>query len=164
MFGATKEQWGHFVSLGLTKDLLPVVSNPTAKVAPSSSLQQIGKVPSKYNDQNLIVGIQDWTIKSATDKAITNWSTNPDYGICIQTRRLRALDVDVEDETLANDIKETINAFFPTSPLRTRPNSSKFLFPFFLEGDYQKRVVRFDEGIIEFSQVFTLEDIVPAVT
>lgn len=150
MYGATKEQWEHFVSLGLTRDLLPVVSNPNAKVSPTSSLHQIGKVPSKYNDQNLIVGIQEWTTKSATEKAISNWSANPDYGICIQTRFLRALDIDVEDETLASDIKETILMFYPTADFRTRPNSSKFLFPFFLEGDYTKRVIKLDTGIIEF--------------
>lgn len=150
MYGATKEQWDFFVAKGLTADLLPVVSNPNAKIAPYSSLGQVGKVPSKYNNNDEVCGITDWTTKKAKPEAIANWSSNLDYGICVQTRYLRAFDVDVEDELVASEIKHTIADFFPDPVFRTRPNSSKFLFPFFLEGDFQKRVIKLDAGIIEF--------------
>lgn len=148
MYGATKEQWAHFVSIGLTHDLLPVVSNPNAKISAASTLKAIGKVPSKYNNGE-IVGISEWTMKKATDKAIENWSSEPDYGICIQTRHLRAFDIDIESE-LSNEIKQTILTFFPDAVFRTRENSLKFVFPFFLNGDHHKRTIQTKEGIIEF--------------
>ena len=68
MYGATKEQWNHFVSIGLIHDLLPVVANPNAKISASSTLRAVGKVPSKYNNGE-IIGISDWTTKKATEKA-----------------------------------------------------------------------------------------------
>ena len=148
MFGATKEQWDHFVSLGLTADLLPVVSNPNAIISDNSSLSSLGKVPSKYYNGK-VAGILDWTIKSATSKAIENWSSVPDYGVCIQTRNLRALDVDIDSDT-AEDVKSLIRLFLGDTPFRTRANSKKFLFPFFLEGDHPKRVITLEDGIIEF--------------
>jgi len=150
MYGATNEQWKHLVSMGLTRDLLPVVSNPNATVSPKTAIQSPGKVPSKYNDNNEIVGIYGWSDKSATEKAIENWSANPDYGICIQCRHVRALDIDIESYELSNEIQQTILAHIPNVVFRTRPNSAKFIFPFFLEGEYAKRVIHSPNGNVEF--------------
>lgn len=148
MYGATKEQWDHFVSIGLTHDLLPVVSNPNAKISAKSALRSTGKVPSKYYNGE-VGGILNWTQKNATDKAIIEWSEQPDYGICIQTRHLRALDVDI-DSDLADEIKQTILNFVPTAVFRTRENSKKFVFPFFLDGTFSKRIIETKQGAIEF--------------
>ncbi len=149
MFGARKDEWDHFVSLGLTHDLLPVVSNPQAIISPNSNLTTIGKVPSYYDKKGELVGISNWTNRRATEMGVAKWSANEDYGICIQTRHLRALDVDINTE-LADQVAEWISQFVPNPVFRTRDNSKKFLFPFFLEGEYQKRVITIDEGIIEF--------------
>lgn len=148
MYGARKEEWKHFVSIGLMHDLLPVVSNPSAKISPKSALKQLGKVPSRYYSGE-VGGIIDWTKKQSTDKEIANWSEEPDYGICIQTRHLRALDVDI-NTPIADEIKETIKNFFPSAVFRTRENSLKFVFPFFLEGQFSKRVIESPDGAIEF--------------
>src|SRR5258708_31280695 len=101
-YGATVEEWINFsLVCGLTADLLPVVSNPNAKIGESSKLRQLGKTPSRYNKLRTVGGILDWTTKTTTPDEITSWSKQPDYGICIQTRRIRALDVDVTDDALA---------------------------------------------------------------
>lgn len=148
MYGASEEQWKHFVSIGLVHDLLPVVSNPNAKISAKSALRTVGKVPSRYYNGE-VGGILDWTNKTSDAASVANWSTEPDYGICIQTRHLRALDVDI-DSDLSDKIKQTILNFVPNACFRTRDNAKKFVFPFFLEGKYAKRIIETAEGAIEF--------------
>jgi hypothetical protein len=149
-WGATKDDWGHleFV-LGLGEDLLPVVSNPSAVISPDSKMQGIGKTPSFLNTRGFVVGIQNWTQRKSTPKQIDEWSKNPDLGICLQTRIIRAIDADVEDPAEAAAIREFIAARH-TLPTRTRSNSSKFLHLIALPGDYTKRKFKTQHGIVEF--------------
>jgi len=151
--GANAADWAHFSSvLGLTSDLLPVVSNPHAAISEKSTMKQLGKTPSLYYSGRQAGGIKDWTSKQATTGEVARWAKEPDYGICIQTRTLRALDIDVEDAALAETIQADIQGFLEWVglPLRYRANSSKCLLPFKLLGDLPKRVIRLgDKGIIE---------------
>jgi hypothetical protein len=151
-YGAFPEDWFNLDLLGYGADLLPVVSNPNAPVSPRSTLKQIGKVPSRYNAQRQIVGIADWTSKKATAKELDMWAKEEDYGICLQTREIRALDIDVTDKKLAWDIVEFIGSQLDWMglPIRTRNNSSKCLMAFRLPGDMPKRVMKVENGIIEF--------------
>src|SRR5581483_7694931 len=79
-FGATSAEWQHFVGLGLFADLLPVVSNPNARIAAKSTLKQLGKTPSKYDKERQVWGIADWTTKKSTQQDVALWSRQPDYG------------------------------------------------------------------------------------
>jgi len=128
-YGATQADWDHFtlMYLGLEEDLLPVVCKPGATISPRSSIKAPGKVPSQYNGNGELVGIPDWTRHRATAGDIGRWQGNGDYGICVQTRRVRALDVDVTDPELAARVAAFIEARYPGLPRRQRPNSSKFL-------------------------------------
>ena len=55
--GATSADWAHFsLMLGLTADLLPVVSNQDAVIDPASSMKALGKTPSRYNGSRRAVG------------------------------------------------------------------------------------------------------------
>ncbi len=149
-YGATPEEWDHFdLILGIGPDLLPVVSNPDAKVSADSKIQGIGKTPSRYNGAGEVVGIAGWTSHQASDKDIARWSRQPDYGICLQTRTVRALDIDVDDTNLVADILGEVFAhrYMPT---RRRPNSAKCLLAFTLPGELGKRKMVVDGGIIEF--------------
>lgn len=146
-YGATVEEWINFsLVCGLTADLLPVVSNPNAKIGESSKLRQLGKTPSRYNKQGTVGGILDWTTKTTTQDEITSWSKQLDYGICIITRRIRAIDVDVTDESLAAQIQAKLSHF----AIRIRGSSPKFLAAFELHGEYPKRTIKTKHGIIEF--------------
>ena len=96
-WGATPDDWAALADVaGLTEDLLPVVSNPGARVSPDSKLKALGKVPSLFNGAGEVCGIAKWTQKTSTYRDIDRWSQNPDLGICIQTRVVRALDVDID--------------------------------------------------------------------
>ena len=67
VWGASAPEWDHFdLVLGLGADLLPVVSNPTAQISAQSKIKDIGKTPSRYNRQDKVVGITDWTAKQAS--------------------------------------------------------------------------------------------------
>lgn len=154
--GATAADWQHFaVTLGLRADLAPVVANPDAPISEHSKIKEKGKTPSKYTRDREIVGIKGWTSQEASTAQITRWSSDPDLGICVITRRMRAIDVDVTDHALATRVREIIEAFLfaeelPDPALRTRADSSKFLMPIWLLGTYPKRTIRTVHGIIEF--------------
>lgn len=146
-YGATPLCWLHWHGLGLTEDLLPVVSNPNATISSESKMKGLGKTPSRYNRQHHVAGIADWTSKRTTLDEINQWSKNDDYGICLQTRRLRAIDIDITD---AETARRVVGAITPKLPARTRGNSPKSLLCFNLPGDYTKRIIRTQAGNIEF--------------
>ena len=73
--GASPDDWQHFdLVLGLTQDLLPVVSNPKAAIAPNSAMQALGKTPSTYNGARRVVGFSQWTQHTTTPEEISKWA------------------------------------------------------------------------------------------
>ena len=151
-YGALPQDWYNLDLLGLTADLLPVVSNPDSPISPKSSLKSKGKVPSVYNRNRQIAGIPNWTNHQTTAAELERWSKEPDYGLCIQTRNVRALDIDVEDRELAQSIVEFISGHFHWLgfPCRSRANSGKCLLAFVIPGEMAKRVMKVKGGVIEF--------------
>lgn len=147
--GATPEEWQHFsFMLGLTRDLLPVVSDPAAVISPNSKIQKVGKTPSIYNRDKQVVGIPDWTDWVASEEDVARWERSRDYGICIQTRDVRAIDIDMEDPDLAGAVDRAVeHALGFGLPTRIRPNSAKRLLAFRLAGEHPKEVIRYDDGV-----------------
>ena len=102
-FGASPEEWAHFdLVLGLTADLLPVVSNPGAKISPASKMATLGKPPSRYNKAGFAAGVVGWTQHVTTPAMVERWASEPDYGICVQTRTVRAIDCDLTDQAFSS--------------------------------------------------------------
>ena len=148
--GATRTEWRHFATgLNLTRDLLPVVSAPDTPLHPSSHLKTLGKTPSIITN-GLAHGLTKWTQRQITDADIATWSKDPRLGLCIQTRRVRALDIDVDDPATACAIAAAFqSAIDIPCPTRTRANSGKRLLAFIVEGDLPKRRVEVKGGVIE---------------
>lgn len=151
-WGALPEEWATWdLVLGLTGDILPVVSRPDAHISPNSTLKTLGKTPSAYNAQGRVVGISRWTEKIATGAEVDAWSKVSDYGICIQTRRIRAIDIDVEDPGRANAIVAFIEAHLGAKlPRRRRKGSGKCLLAFEMIGVFGKGIMKVEGGVIEF--------------
>ena len=151
-FGATPEDWQHFdLILGLTDDLLPVVSNPSAVISPNSSMKTLGKTPSRYNANREVVGFPAWTTHLAAPVELEAYMKERDYGICVQTRHLRAIDVDIDDAALAARVHATIKEQLNIDlPVRRRFDSSKFLLVAFIPGGLTKRILKTEHGAIEF--------------
>lgn len=142
-WGATPEDWMHFdLLLGLGVDLLPVVCNPAAEISPISTMTDKGKTPSDYNGKRQVRGISGWPSLAVSDFDLKRWEREPDYGICVRTAAVRGLDVDVTDHVLAQQVREFVaRELGQALPCRCRANSSKFLHPFRLAGEYGKRVI-----------------------
>ena len=116
-------------------------------------MKQPGKVPSIYNRHNELIGLTGWTQRVTTEAEIDQWMKAPDYGLGLQTRRVRALDVDVTDSGLAGRIAAFIEARHPALPRRQRPDSPKFLLAFVCAPGEQiakRRVTTEHDGVIEF--------------
>jgi len=150
-YGASPEAWAHFdLVLGLGTDLLPIVCQPGLPVAPSSVLSEYGKAPSRLTLRDEVVGFPKWTTYQATDGDLEAWSKDSRLGICLQTRSVRAIDVDVTDQADALAIASALHsAFGVTFPRRGRANSSKFLLLYQCEGDLPKVVIPVAHGMIE---------------
>ena len=150
--GATPDEWDHFdLVLGLGADLLPVVSNAQAQVSPDSKIKELGKTPSLYKRDGTVVGIAGWTSHQASDADITRWAKQADYGICLQTRTVRALDIDVADVDTSGKIVDWLGDYLARElPKRARSNTGKCLLAFMLPGDMPKRKMVVEGGIIEF--------------
>lgn len=150
-YGATPEDWAHFdLALGLTSELLPVVSNPTREISPRSKMKDLGKTPSRLNNQDLVVGIPGWAQQQTVATQIYDWAKEPDYGICVQTRVVRAIDIDIADADVSRNIVQSIVNLLGTLPKRYRENSGKCLLALRLSGDYTKRIITTAQGKIEF--------------
>ena len=147
--GATPADWQHFSEmLGLTADLLPVVSNPDAAISPMSKMKTLGKTPSILNANGQVAGIPDWPQKVASARDIEVWSAVHDYGICLQTRGVRAIDIDVPDEARAAAIAEGVLMLYDM-PERYRVDSGKRLLLFRMAGEHGKRHFKVEGGLVE---------------
>ena len=154
-YGAAPSDWAHLdLILGLGEDLLPVVCRPDAPISDLSKMKAVGKTPSIYNRDRKVAGIANWTSKRATPAEISRWSAEDDYGICIQTRRVRALDIDVDDQELADTIAARFAELLEDEggelAMRWRDNSGKKLLAFIVEGDMPKRAFKVAGGLVEF--------------
>lgn len=151
--GATENEWDHLdLALGLSTDLLPTVANLKATISATSGLKGLGKVPTRYNATRHVSGFAKWPEHRANDAEVAQWRDEPDYGACVITREVRGLDVDITDPVLALKVQAFIAAHLGYAlPKRFRANSSKFLHPFKLVGDFGKRVIQVGEkNQIEF--------------
>ena len=163
--GATPEEWDHLSrNLGLAEDLIPVVANNKATISPKSSVRELGKVPTLYNQNRQVHGITGWPEKRAKEMEIEAWRSEPDYGICVITREVRGLDVDITDPVMAPRVQRFIaNQLGYALPRRHRANSSKFLHPFRLVGNFGKRVIYLD-GVNKIEFLMTGQQFVAAGT
>lgn len=144
------EDWSRLVSLGLTEDLLPVVSDRSVKISEQSKLKDIGKTPSRFNPRGEAVGIPQWTQHRTTERQVGGWALDSRLGICLQTRRVRAIDVDIGDPVHSAEVRDLVTMLAGTLPCRWRENSGKLLLAFWMPGEFTKRIIRTHHGIIEF--------------
>lgn len=150
-WGAAPEDWQHFVDvLRLESDLLPVVSNPKAKISARSKMRDLGKTPSRYDQAGEVVGIPQWTMHRASGADLKRWVRQRDYGICVQTREVRALDIDIADPVAAQRVREFVALGLGDLPMRRRDGTGKCLLAFRMPGEFTKRIIRTEHGLIEF--------------
>jgi hypothetical protein len=150
-YGANPTDWQQFVDQGLTHDLLPVVSDPSVPISKASKLRDDnrGKVPSHVKD-GAMVGMPGWSRERHTAADVKRWMADDRLGVCIQTREIRAIDVDIADPTISADVRGMVELVLGHLPCRSRGNSGKLLLAFRLPGTYLKRIIETPHGRIEF--------------
>jgi len=148
--GAQPSDWAAWQALGLMADLLPVVSDQTAAISPNSKMTTLGKTPSTFNRDGHAVGVPGWTSAQSTGAHVAQWAKDGRLGICVQTRNVRAIDIDISDPAIARQIADLIEMDVGKMPMRKRSNSGKCLLVFKMSGDFAKRVIKTPDGIIEF--------------
>lgn len=144
--GAAQQDWQRFVDLGLTDDLLPVVSDTSLQISPRSRMGDVGKTPSLVSGDGHIVGIPKWTERTTTAAQARQWAKDGRLGICLQTRVVRALDVDIADAAVSAQVRELVELVLGELPCRSRANSGKLLLAFRLAGAYTKRKIKTAHG------------------
>lgn len=152
MYGASEKDWRSLVALGLTADLLPVVSDVAVPISPLSKIDpsQRGKTPSRVNRDGQMAGIPSWSKHQATAAQVERWQTDRRLGICIQTRHVRAIDVDIDDPAVSASVRSLVELLVGDLPCRSRPNSGKLLLAFRMTGQFSKRKFRTETGAVEF--------------
>lgn len=141
--GAAKRDWLHAQHvLGLGADLLPVVPDKNAKPSPLSKVKAFGKIPSAYNHRGEAHGIAQWQSREIIEDEVEHWSEDRRLSLCVRAKAVRAIDVDITNPELAEQISNVLDLTSPY-PLarRTRSNSSKFLCPILVDGPLSKRII-----------------------
>lgn len=148
--GADPGVWEHFQRLGLTEDLFPVAMHPTRPFSPGSTMSSRGKTPSHYNGRGEIVGIPKWTTLTTTDAQVAAWAREPNFGVCLQTRYVRGLDIDVPDSALSAAIVEAVESVLGLKlPKRFRRGTGKCLLAFAMDGVQPKGALTVKGGVVE---------------
>lgn len=148
--GAKTSEWESFVTFGLTQDLLPVVSDTSLQISPRSRIEKAGKTPSVINSEGHITGLSKWTERRTRAGEVKQWAKDERLGVCIQTREVRAFDVDVDDKAISAEVRSLIELATGTMPCRWRNNSGKLLLAFRMPGDFKKQQIHTQHGVIEF--------------
>lgn len=149
-YGASVEAWMAWRALGVGDDLLPAVANPDAKISAASSMQGVGKTPSRYNASGEVVGIGKWTSYLPSPAELDAWSKEKDYALSVQTRgSIKAIDIDVDDPARSRAIRDAITGILGPCPVRYRENSGKVLIPIRYSEALSKRVLTVEGGIVE---------------
>ncbi|MBT2304696.1 bifunctional DNA primase/polymerase [Variovorax paradoxus] len=152
MVGASPDAWWYLDAfLGLAPDLLPVVSDSRARVRPKSSVDgKIGKVPSLFDQNGLVMGFKNWTDHRTSDADIARWSAERRYSIGVQTRELAAIDIDIEQpELVSKVVHRTETLLGVTLPKRSRANSARCLLACRVVGSRDKVIIPTGNGRIE---------------
>lgn len=157
-WGATPTEWERARKAVGVAHLLAVVANPAAAISPKSGMKSLGKIPSLYNRNREVVGITKWVQKHTLAEEAAGWARESDYGICIQAREIRALDIDIKDPELAQRVEHRFRAALgevgAILPRRSRPGTGKCLLAFRLRGadvgPLSKRSFRVGDELVEF--------------
>jgi P4 family phage/plasmid primase-like protien len=147
--GAAPADWVAWRRLGLTSELLPIVSDRAAKVSELSKVKEPGKVPSRFNGAGELVGIPRWPQLRSSGHDVEQWAADPRLGICVQCRVVKAFDIDIADPAAAKAVQDLFELGLGVLPVRGRANSGKRLLAFRLAADFPKRIIKTVHGNIE---------------
>jgi predicted P-loop ATPase len=128
-FGATTAEWDHWAFIAGV-DLLPAIGDPNLLALPRNPrlqhLESLAKTPSILGYNGVIRGIAQWVAYQASATDVDEWKRPGYYNILLNTRNIRALDIDVADRDTAYKIASYVRTALGVAlPLRWREDSGK---------------------------------------
>lgn len=155
-WGATQQEWA-WAEYFFGTDILPAVGNPDPNIPRTKGLKHLdslAKTPSMIGGNGVAHGISGWVVHTATPAQIAQWKRDPDLNILLNTRTVRAIDIDIDNTAAADALEQHIFAALGVNlPVRFRENSGKrtLLLRVSPNPALRKRVVRVPNlGAIEF--------------
>lgn len=128
-FGATTAEWDHWAFIAGV-DLLPAIGDPNLLTLPRNPrlqhLESLAKTPSILGHNGVIRGIAQWVAYQTSAADVEEWKRPGYYNILLNTRNIRALDIDVADRETAYKIATYVRTALGVAlPVRYRKDSGK---------------------------------------
>lgn len=166
IWGATRDEWEAAKSLAYS-DVRPCVCNPNLLTKPTKTNPRsvyagtdFAKRPARVYSDGKVAGIYAWQAMDAESGDFAIWEPNSDHGCGLVGRTIHAIDIDIDDTDLADEIDGYVCDAMPFDPpARTRPGCGRRLLLYRMTGDPitgTKQVHHLDGGQIEwlFSRQF----------
>jgi hypothetical protein len=112
-------------SAGYGGDVIPVIPYG-APVDPDShiDLKSRGKAPGELLANGNWRGLSHWQAIEVTEDALRGWAKwHPSWGL--RTRTIRTIDIDEDDPTIANALRQITEKKLGTAPFRGRPGTPR---------------------------------------
>ncbi|MGL4641306.1 MAG: bifunctional DNA primase/polymerase, partial [Shewanella sp.] len=142
--------WQHFAyNLGLAEDLLPAVGTLNPPLRPGSPINpaMLGKMPGFIGASGFVTPMRGWPDRKTTRAEIEAWSADSRHSVAVIGRKVKLLDIDVDDATLAAHIVDLVRGVLGVGlPVRGRQNSGKRALLFKLPGELGKRSFKLRDG------------------
>lgn len=158
-WGATPKDWEAFINL-TERDIWPTVCNPNiimgrtrAEPGGKPAGGAMAKVPSTIGEDGKAYRLAGWTKLSPTKGQLARWQQNPDLGLGMVCRAIQAIDLDIDDPDLADEVDEYITEHFgELLPARRRYGSPRRLLLYRIDPPERRRkaVIHTAGGDIEF--------------
>lgn len=143
------QQFRALANAGFLPDLLPGVPphanrSPTSKMSSEIFEANAGKFPGKRLADGSWVGFHKWQNHQTTEADVEEWETWTDASVCVNARRMAAVDIDVTDADLAQDIEDLATRMLGPAPRRVG-NWPKRLMPYRVSLPISKMRVAFEK-------------------
>lgn len=161
-WGAQPEEWEALSSL-LGGDLWPTVNNPNIILGPSRASPELvgkpigkalSKVPSYVNHDGTASRLTNWTDLESTPAQHRRWKLNADTGIGAVGRKVKGIDLDIDNEDAVEEIEDLIYKVLGVElPARLRNGSGRRMLVYRLakmDGVLTKRTIKTASGAVEF--------------
>jgi hypothetical protein len=128
-FTAHRSDFRRWFEAGFGSELVPIIP-PGAELHRQSTIDRgmLGKIPGKWT-LNGWYGFKGWQELSPTVADLKEWQAWG-AGVGMQGRNFPAIDVDISDPILADEVSALIRKCLGAGPVRTRKNSPRRLHMF----------------------------------
>jgi predicted P-loop ATPase len=145
-YGASPAEWAWWWQAA-GEDIITAVADPSipryVRANGSVTATDLAKTPSIIDFRGQARGINDWPNLKSTQAQAEEWARMGRYNILVITRSIRAIDIDITDQALADRVEAYFTSALGPMPVRWRDNSPKrtMLLRLNPHQDFGKRII-----------------------